>query len=142
MVQSFSIVAGSVGAALSTPDELNGGQAQLFRHVDLGWDEDDLSTETPATLALHPDDVEELVAQRRGDLTMLIAHLHPDAAELWQRLRDNPELQAMRASLHGLIPTDEEIAAAGERPGDAWQPLSKTLVAARDRARGVIRNAS
>lgn len=54
-----------------------------------------------------------------------IEPLHPNAAELWRRLRNDLELQAMRASFGDLIPTNDEIVAADERPGYAWQPLSK-----------------
>ena len=125
-----------------TAAEVDGTQAQLFRQADLPWGEKDLSTETLAFLALHPNELEQVVPPRHVDVAALIAPLHPNAAELWQRLGNDSVLRAMRASFRDVIPTDDGIAAASERPGDAWQPLSKALVAARDRARAVIQGAS
>jgi hypothetical protein len=125
-----------------TLDELEGPQAQLFRRPDVPWGEGRLPTETLAFVALHPDELEQTIPSSYGDLPGVIAPLHPNAAELWQRHRGDTELQAMRATFPALIPTDKEIVAAGDRPGDAWQPLSKALVAARLSASAIIRDAT
>jgi hypothetical protein len=47
-----------------------------------------------------------------------------------------------RGALRSTIPSDEAIAAAGDRPGDAWLPQLQALIAARGRARTVIRDAT
>jgi hypothetical protein len=124
-----------------TADELAGLHATVLGQVDLPWGEDDLPAETLAFLALHPDELETVLPPGQ-DAATFIARLHPDTARLWQRLRDDPELQERRASFHDLVPSDEAIAAAGDRPGDAWLPLLQALIAARDRARTVIRDAT
>lgn len=118
--------------------ELRSTQAQLFRPVELPWTEEDLPTETLAFLALHPDELESILAHRQGSIAPVIASLHPNAEVLWRDLRDDAEFQAARARFANLPPTDKQIVAAGERPGDAWQPLAHAFAQARMRARAVI----
>jgi hypothetical protein len=115
-----------------TADQLTGSDSVLVR--DDGEIEPDLlGRRLLVTVALFPQGLDWVAAERKERVDRLLGNLGPGAPTAWQRLLADSEIAQAGASALTLCPTKDEVKSA-EMPADAWVPVAQAIMGGRARA--------